>query len=109
MVGGMDAGGFDITVEHEDDVARLHLAGELDLARAGQLHDAVAAARASCATLEIDLSGLVFIDSSGLRALMAVHNAAADEGFTYTLIEGPPSVHRTFVLTGLDQVFRFGG
>jgi anti-anti-sigma factor len=103
----MDAGGFTITVEHDDAVARLRLAGELDLARVGQLAEAVTAARASAATLEIDLTRLVFIDSSGLRALMAIHNTAESDGFAYTMIEGPPSVHRTFVLTGLDQVFNF--
>ena len=107
MATGMDAGGFEITVEHDEDVARLHLAGELDLARVEQLAEAVEAARASAATLEIDLSRLIFIDSSGLRGLMAIHSAASMDGFSYTMVAGPPTVHRTFVLTGLDQVFRF--
>ena len=103
----MDAGGFEITVEQDDARVRLRLAGELDLARAAQLEEALSTARATATQVEIDLSGLTFIDSSGLRALMNIHNDASDDGFSYILIAGPPEVHRTFVLTGLDRVLHF--
>jgi anti-anti-sigma factor len=104
----MDAGGFTITVDRDGGAVRLALAGELDLSRVAVLDEAIAQARASSAGhLELDLRELTFIDSSGLKAFVSLHQAAAGGEFTYALISGPPTVHRTFVLTGLDQVLRF--
>jgi anti-sigma B factor antagonist len=104
----MRAGSFAVTVERDHDVARLRLSGELDLAGTERLDEALQEARAHAAHVEVDLRDLVFIDSSGLRALMALHNTAAEtDGSTYALVAGPPEIHRTFVLTGLDRVFRF--
>ena len=57
--------------------------------------------------LVVDLSGVEFIDSSGLRVLVRLQNTALREGLHYTLISGPPQVHRTFVLCGLDQKLPF--
>jgi anti-anti-sigma factor len=87
--------------------ATLVLTGELDLAGEQRLEAAIARARASAGALTIDLSGLEFIDSSGLRVLVRLHNASLREGFTYTVIPGPPPVHRTFALCGLDVTLPF--
>lgn len=83
------------------------LAGELDLAGAEDLEQAIAEARASGRPLTVDLTNLEFIDSSGLRVLLGLHNAATREGFEYRLIAGPPQVHRAFALCGLDQTLAF--
>lgn len=103
----MDAGAFEITVDRDATTVRLRVAGELDLARVAEFERRWRAASADAETLEIDLSELSFIDSSGLKAILAIHEAAAAGEFSYRLIEGPDEVHRTFVLTGLDQVLRF--
>jgi anti-sigma B factor antagonist len=103
----MDAGRFEITVDDDAPGTRLCLAGELDLARVAEFEARWRALAAEAETLEIDLRRLSFIDSSGLKALLAVHEAADAGAFSYALIEGPPAVHRTFVLTGLDRVLRF--
>jgi anti-anti-sigma factor len=89
------------------DEATLVLTGELDLAGEQRLEAAIERARGSAGTLTIDLSGLEFIDSSGLRVLVRLHNASLQEGFAYTIIPGPPQVHRTFVLCGLDETLPF--
>jgi anti-anti-sigma factor len=103
----MDAGTLQITIEHDGRTARLRVAGELDLARVAEFERRWRAAVAEADVLVVDLRGLSFIDSSGLKALLAIHEAAAGGAFSYTLIEGRPQVHRTFVLTGLDRVLRF--
>jgi anti-anti-sigma factor len=103
----MRVGSFAVTVEHDHEVARLRLAGELDLAGTGRLDEALREAREHATHVQVDLRDLVFIDSSGLRALMALHNAADASDFSYALVQGPPEIHRTFVLTGLDRVLRF--
>jgi ABC-type transporter Mla MlaB component len=68
---------------------------------------AVDAALADAQHIDIDLRELEFLDSSGLRVIVEIHNAAEERGFTYRIIPGPPQVHRTFVLTGLDKVLVF--
>lgn len=103
----MGVQGFQVSERYEHGEATLSLVGELDLAGEGRLEEAVQHARHSGLPLAVDLSGLHFIDSSGLRVLVRLHNAAVRDGFQYTVIPGPPQVHRTFVLCGLDATLRF--
>ena len=74
------------------------VAGDLDMATAPELE-------AVCAPIDgrlaIDLSSVRFIDSSGLRALFAV-NQAADP---VALLSPSAVVRRLLSLTDMDQVF----
>ena len=103
----MDDGAFSVDWRVEDGGATVTLAGELDIAGADALEQAIDSARASGRWLTIDLRDLEFIDSSGLRVFLGLHNAAMRDGFDYTLIAGPPQVHRAFALCGLDQTLSF--
>jgi anti-sigma B factor antagonist len=103
----MGVGFFQVSERYEGGEALLSLAGELDLAGEGRLEEAIQHARNSGLPLTVDLSGLEFIDSSGLRVLVRLHNASERGGFDYTVIPGPPQVQRTFVLCGLDGTLPF--
>jgi anti-anti-sigma factor len=59
---------FDLTVTHQDGACRVALRGELDLGSAPQLEFAVA--RAGDGDVLLDLRGLTFMDSTGVRALL---------------------------------------
>ena len=83
------------------------LSGELDLAGVTRFDEALRAARAAGGALTIDLSNLEFIDSSGLGVLVRFNNTATTEGFEYVVVAGPATVHRAFVLSGLDQMLPF--
>ncbi|MBE2315566.1 STAS domain-containing protein [Solirubrobacter sp. CPCC 204708] len=85
----------------------LALSGELDLAGAPELTAALNEAQSGGRALTLDLSELEFIDSSGLGALVRFNNAATAAGYEYSVIAGPPQVHRAFVLSGLDQALPF--
>jgi anti-anti-sigma factor len=85
----------------------LALSGELDLAGAPELSTALANAMEAGRELVVDLRELEFIDSSGLGALVRFNNAASAAGYQYSVIAGPPQVHRAFVLSGLDQALPF--
>jgi len=98
---------FKVTSRAEDGGVVLALTGELDLAGAAALTEALAEARAAGGALTVDLSELEFIDSSGLGVLVRFNNAAMASGYAYTMIAGPPQVHRAFVLSGLDQALPF--
>lgn len=64
------------SVQWRDD-GTLKLLGELDLASEGRLEQAVAEPPSDADSLVLDLSGLTFIDSTGLQSLMNVCNMMA--------------------------------
>ena len=80
----------------------LAIVGELDMASAAELEAAVEGLRSQTTTaITLDLSEVVFIDSTGLRAVLAGHKLCTQEGYAFNLIPGPPAVQRLFELTGL--------
>ena len=75
--------------------------GEIDLANAAQLDDAIAAARASAPeTVAIDLSSTAYLDSAGLRVLLA---HASD---CKLVVYAPESstIAAVLALIGLDKI-----
>ena len=83
------------------------VAGELDIAGSPELEHAIASALRAGGHVTIDLSALEFIDSSGLRVLLGLHKTSLRDGSAYTVVPGPPQVHRAFVLCGLDETLSF--
>jgi anti-sigma B factor antagonist len=91
-----------------DGGTRVRLVGELDMQAADRLDEELAGVQAaSPARLWVDLSGLTFLDSSGLRVLLRTLKRAADSGGELVLVPGPPNVHHVFTLTKLVDRFRF--
>jgi anti-sigma B factor antagonist len=86
------------------------LTGELDLDRSDEVRDSLAeqAGRPGCRYLRVDVSGLGFIDSYGLGALVSARNSAAAHGVTLTLAEPSPPVRKAIEVTGLGHVFGLG-
>lgn len=75
--------------------------GEIDAHTAPSLAEAVADAQRP--KLSIDLSGVGFIDSSGLRVLIEAHRRAADAGGSLHLTRPSDSVRRLLAISGLDD------
>jgi anti-anti-sigma factor len=98
---------FKIHAHAENDAVVLALSGELDLAGAPELTTALTDVKDAGRELIVDLTALDFIDSSGLGVLVRFNNAAMAAGYSYSVIAGPPQVHRAFVLSGLDQALPF--
>jgi anti-anti-sigma factor len=72
---------FETDLREGGDRAVLRLSGELDLAVEEQLRDAVDALLESDArTLLVDLSGLAYMDSTGVQRLLAAQVAADRAG-----------------------------
>jgi anti-sigma B factor antagonist len=90
-----------------DGLVTATLTGELDLDRADDVRDSLALAATSpaCRYLRVDASGLAFIDSYGLGALVSARNSAAAEGVTFTLFDPSPPVRKAIEVTGLADVF----
>jgi anti-anti-sigma factor len=51
----------------------------------------------------LDLSELDFMDSTGLRLLIAADSRAREDGRRLTIIKGPEPVQRVFRITRLEE------
>jgi anti-anti-sigma factor len=85
--------------------AVLTLGGELDLATAPLLQEQLERAIRGEGAVVIDLSGLQFIDSSGLNVLVRAERQMRASGRQLVLVYGSPGVRRVFELTSLDGYF----
>lgn len=101
-------GSLQISSELLDGLATLTLRGELDLASVGRLEASLAAIDEQApARVRVDLGGLAFIDSSGLRALLLADTRAREHGYEFVLIPGQEPVQRVFEMTGALDVLSF--
>jgi anti-anti-sigma factor len=95
---------LDVTTEQRGDQLRVALAGELDIVNAPGLEERLAAIEADGAdTLILDLRDVEFIDSTGLRALIAANERARSAGRRLVVVSGAKAVDRLLSLTQLDQ------
>jgi len=81
------------------------LAGELDMAAAGEVSCELGHAVDAGADVVVDMTELTFVDSSGLGALLHGHNAARARGHSLRLRHLQRAVARTMAVSGLDKVF----
>jgi anti-sigma B factor antagonist len=80
--------------------------GDLDIAGAPELEETLSLAMASDAkAIVIDLRGLEFIDSTGLRALVQAPQAEGGERISF--IPGNDHVQSVFRVSGLLEELRF--
>ncbi len=76
------------------------IAGELDGSTTALFDSAVAPAREAGAAIVLDLAGVTFIDSSGLRSLIGL--GLALEGTGLVLRDPSPLVRHILEIRGLD-------
>jgi anti-sigma B factor antagonist len=95
-----------VSLEQLDERARLVVAGDLDsLSREDFVRAAIEALEAS-RLLEIDLSGVDFLDTVGLSGLVAVNNIARADGKAAAITSCSEQVARLLRLTGLSEMIR---
>ena len=86
----------------------LVLAGELDIASAPILETAISSlCENGTARIVLDLSELTFMDSTGLRALLAADKLCAANGQTFSVTGATAPVQRLFELTGVSSALQF--
>lgn len=91
-----------IEVRHDGGRVVLALVGELDMASADRLQQAVDddALRAE-ASVVLDLQGLQFIDSTGLRVILRALERCRARGQEFAITRGSPQVQRLLSITGV--------
>ncbi|MCG8917278.1 STAS domain-containing protein [Actinokineospora sp. PR83] len=101
---------MDIKSEGTDPVV-VSVTGEVDLATAPQLEAELSDALATpgATGVRVDLAGVEFMDSAGLRVLVAALRTAEEGGRTLTLAAPHDRVRRIIEITGLSEVFGLAG
>ncbi|MEV5169968.1 STAS domain-containing protein [Streptomyces flaveolus] len=79
--------------------------GHLDLHTAHRLADTLQPLLGQDGhTVLVDLSGVTFLDSTGLTCLITAYRTARSTGVRFALIAPSPQVQKMLQLTGVDQV-----
>jgi anti-anti-sigma factor len=87
-------------------VGILTVSGELDISTAGELQHALEELLdAGTQRIEVDLSGVVFMDSSALSALVGAHERASKHNQRLVLVRPSAACAKVLGITGLDRVF----
>ena len=95
--------------EHALPSGAIHLAvrGELDLSTVAELEHRLAELLGARSDVVVDLHHLAFVDSCGLRTLLAATQQAARDGSALHLTRGRPHVMRVFEIAGLTEFLPF--
>ena len=84
----------------------LAVTGEVDVYSAPEVKERIGELiHSGPATLIIDLSGVAFLDSTGLGALVEARTAAAEAGGSLPIVCTQERILKLFTITGLDGVF----
>jgi anti-sigma B factor antagonist len=84
------------------------LSGEIDLASAPPVWEALESAIDDATRVVVDLSGVRFIDSTGLSLLVRAHRHLRQAGGTFIVRSPSEMAARVLNITGLDTVFGLG-
>jgi anti-anti-sigma factor len=96
---------FELTVERRADEVRLILKGELDLAAKEEYEQELRKLEhdESVESVVVDLRGLTFIDSTGIRLLLITLRASEGNGFTAAFVQGNGPVRDLLETTGVAR------
>ena len=91
-------------------VERAHVVaprGELDLLSADEVQAELRARPEGCDIVVLDLRGLTFLDTSGIRLTLETLQELDREGVRFAVVRGGPDVQRLFTLARLDDRLTF--
>jgi anti-anti-sigma factor len=103
---GWGCGPMDLKEMRAGDALVAAATGRIDLSNADSFRDALSASLAKAKTaLILDLSGVDYISSAGLRALMIVFKAAKTENKAFGIAGLQPLLVEIFTISRFNQVF----
>lgn len=99
---------FRCDIQPEREAVRLRPVGELDIATVPVLEAHLTELQtAGFKQLTLDLRELSFLDSTGLRLILAWDARSRADGFALSLVAGPPGVQRVFDITDTTRRLNF--
>jgi anti-anti-sigma factor len=90
--------------ELADGVDLVTLRGELDVSSGAEASAALAGSSGEGRGVVVDVSGLKFVDSSGVKMLVAAARAVEDAGGVFVVCAASEPVRRVIGILHLDQV-----
>lgn len=95
---------LDVDTQDRDHLIQVVLRGELDLSTVEKVEEELRQIEERAdKLLVLDLSGLTFLDSTGLRLMVTADQRARKAGRRVAIVKGPETVHRVFTITKLDE------
>jgi len=99
---------FRVDVEPERESVRVSPVGELDIATVDKLQTEVSQLlETGFAKIVLDLRGVRFLDSTGLRLVLELDAAARADAHELLVIRGSDVVHRIFEVTQVAERLHF--
>ena len=98
---------IDITVH--GGTTKVVVTGDFDMQATFTIEPALEDAlnRRDVRVLEVDLTPLRFVDSTGIGVLLRVDGEARDRGVEFRILPPAPEVHRIFELSGVAEALPF--
>jgi anti-sigma B factor antagonist len=95
---------LEVDTTDRDGGVQVALKGELDLSTIEKVEQELTRLESEGHDLIVlDLSGLTFLDSTGLRTIVTADQRARRTGRRVVVRKGPDTVHRVFTITRLDE------
>ena len=101
-----DVPSFELVIDTGEDRVTFTPRGELDLATAPELEEKVlAAVTDGTRTVVLDLRELTFMDSTGVRTIVAAHQVSEQSGNELRVVRPPreSAVSRVIEISGIDD------
>jgi anti-anti-sigma factor len=93
-----------IRTERDGHTAIVAATGEIDISNVGDLREAVTAAAEDCDRLRLDLTGVDFIDSTGLGCLLELRSTLHHRDVVLEIVVGEGPVRQAVEITGLGEL-----
>lgn len=103
-----ELGQLTVRAQREDDLYTIAITGEMDLSNAADVERELLQAEATDAgTILVDLAGLEFMDSTGIRLLVAADARSRADSCRLRLTRPPAQVFRVLCIAGVDGLLPF--
>lgn len=102
----MDGGGLDWSEETRGDVRVLAPVGRVDESTANAFSERLAEAAGTGGRVVLDLGGIAYMSSRGLRALTLAQRRGSEAGTTIVLARPNATMREILAISRYDMVFR---
>ena len=106
VFGSVQAGCCRCTIDCRDQLLSVRLSGEIDQASAATIREKIDQAAESCLpqTLMLDLSGITFMDSSGIAIVISAIRHMREIGGKVLLRDVPAQPMKVLLASGIDKI-----
>lgn len=107
----MDTKNADVKLESKNNILTAAISGEIDHHCAKNIRQEIDAALLSASPnkLIIDMSGVTFMDSSGLGLILGRYTKAEEIGVQFSVWGARGRIRQMFDMAGLDRIITFEG